>query len=160
MMQPKKPRSTAAKKTAAKKVAAKKTSAKMGGRGRQGGATKRRMPEFSKPSQETVDAFSGAVERVQGVERKTMFGYPAVFLNGNMLASVFQDRIMIRLSERDRAQALLIEGARLFEPSPGRAMREYVELPRSVVTDASSLGEWLTRGAQHVASLPAKQKKR
>jgi len=118
------------------------------------------MPEFSKPSQATLDAFSRAVERLPGVERKTMFGYPAVFLSGNMLASVFQDRIMIRLSERDRANALLIEGAKLFEPSPGRAMREYVELPRSVVEDGSSLADWLRRGAEHVGSLPAKQKRR
>jgi len=159
-MQPKKRRATVAKKTSVKKVAAKNTSAKKGGRGGQGGPAKRPMPEFSKPSQATLDAFSRAVERLPGVELKTMFGYPAVFLSGNMLASVFQDRIMIRLSERDRANALLIEGAKLFEPSPGRAMREYVELPRSVVEDGSSLADWLRRGAEHVGSLPAKQKRR
>jgi TfoX/Sxy family transcriptional regulator of competence genes len=139
MMKPKKARTTTAKKTPAKK---------------------RQMPEFSKPSQDTLDAFNGAIGRVKGVERKTMFGYPAVFVNGNMLACVFQDRIMIRLSEHDRADALAIDGAKPFEPSPGRAMREYVDFPRSVVGDTSLFAEWMRRGADYAGSLPRKQKKR
>ena len=119
---------------------------------------RRKMPAFTKPSAKTVDAFARAVDAVPGVEHRTMFGYPSVFLNGNMLACVFQDRIMVRLSEPDRASAIATLGAKLFEPSPGRAMREYVELPRPVADDASQLNGWIQRGRAYVGTLPKKSK--
>jgi len=75
----KKPAKTAAKKTA-----------------------KRKMPAFTKPTEKTVRAFETATNGLSGVERRTMFGYPSVFLNGNMLSCIFQDRIMVRLSPADR----------------------------------------------------------
>lgn len=123
-------------------------------------AKKRKMPEFSKPSQGTLDAFEHAAAKLDGVQRRIMFGYPSLFLNGNMLACVFQDRIMVRLSDADRAAALDIDGAKLFEPSPGRPMREYVDFPRSIVDSAASLASWFRRGAAYVASLPPKTKRR
>jgi TfoX/Sxy family transcriptional regulator of competence genes len=60
------------------------------------------MPAFTKPSEGTLQTFEEAIAGLRGVERRTMFGYPSVFLNGNMLACVFQDRIVVRLSETDR----------------------------------------------------------
>src|SRR3954468_23665876 len=106
---------------------------------------KRTMPAFTKPTQATIAAFDDAAGSLAGVERRTMFGYPSVFLNGNMLACVFQDRIMVRLSEADRSAAATI-GGRPFEPSPGRAMKEYVELPASVVAGPKELRAWFARG--------------
>ena len=91
----------------------------------------RDMPAFTKAPPETVERFDAATRGIDALERRTMFSYPSVFLNGNMLACVFQDRIMVRLSDADRAQFLTMPNTRLFEPSPGRAMREYVEAPRS-----------------------------
>jgi len=88
-----------------------------------------------------------------------MFGYPSVFLNGNMLSCIFQDRIMVRLSPADRELATAKVGARPFEPSPGRAMREYVELPTKVIGNASGLRSWLERGRQFVATMPVKKRK-
>lgn len=117
------------------------------------------MPAFTKPSPETVSAFERAVDGIAGVEHRTMFGYPSVFLNGNMLACIFQDRIMVRLSEAGRAEAARV-GGKPFEPSPGRAMKEYVELPAAVVGDARQLRAWIERGRAYVATLPAKPKKK
>jgi hypothetical protein len=37
---------------------------------------------------------------------------------------------MLRLSEPDRAEAIASCGAQLFQPSPGRAMKELNCLPR------------------------------
>jgi TfoX/Sxy family transcriptional regulator of competence genes len=88
-----------------------------------------------------------------------MFGYPSVFVRGNMLACVFQDRIMVRLSAADREAAMSIHGARPFEPSPGRAMREYIDFPRSIIENSAALSEWIDRGASYVTSLPTKKKK-
>jgi TfoX/Sxy family transcriptional regulator of competence genes len=120
----------------------------------------RKMPAFTKPSAKTVDAFARGVDGLPGVEHRTMFGYPSVFLNGNMLACVFQDRIMVRLAEADRADAVSSVGGKPFEPSPGRAMREYVELPPRVADDPSQLNAWLLRGHAYVAALPTKKKKK
>lgn len=117
------------------------------------------MPAFTKPSAKTVSAFERAVDGLAGIEHRTMFGYPSVFLNGNMLASIFQDRIMVRLSESDRADAMERAGAKPFEPMPGRGMKEYVELPASVIDDAPALRRWLERGRAYVATLPKKAKK-
>jgi len=132
----KKPAKTAAKKTA-----------------------KRKMPAFTKPTEKTVRAFETATAGLSGIERRTMFGYPSVFLNGNMLSCIFQDRIMVRLSPADRELATAKVGARPFEPSPGRAMREYVELPAKVISNASDLRSWLERGRQFVATMPVKKRK-
>src|SRR5215831_749468 len=118
----------------------------------------RKMPAFTKPSAKTLETFARAVDGVAGVEHRTMFGYPSVFLNGNMLACVFQDRIMVRLSEADRADAIATVGGRPFEPSPGRAMKEYIELPPRVADDPSQLNAWLQRGRAYVQTLPKKSK--
>jgi len=121
--------------------------------------TPRKMPAFTKPTEETRAAFERATDGLPGVERRTMFGYPSVFLNGNMLASIFQDRIMVRLSEPDRGDAIKRTGAKPFEPTPGRGMREYVELPSGVIADANALRAWLERGVVYVRTLPNKAAK-
>ena len=121
-------------------------------------AAKKKMPAFTKPTEKTVKAFHEATTDLPGVEPRTMFGYPSVFLNGNMLASIFQDRIMVRLSEADRAEAAKA-GAKPFEPSPGRGMREYVELPASIASSPRALRSWIERGRSFVATLPKKKKK-
>jgi TfoX/Sxy family transcriptional regulator of competence genes len=120
---------------------------------------KRRMPEFTKPTAATVNAFDVAASGLPGVERRTMFGYPSVFLNGNMLACVFQDRIMVRLSAPDRAAAAAI-GGKAFEPSPGRAMKEYVELPAAAARNPTELAAWFARGSAFVGTLPQRKSKR
>lgn len=105
-----------------------------------------------------MGAFERAVDGLAGVEHRAMLGYPSVFLNGNMLASIFQDRIMVRLSASDR-QAANAVGAKPFEPMPGRGMKEYVELPQTVSGDARALRRWMERGHAYVATLPKKAKK-
>jgi len=123
-------------------------------------AAKKKMPAFTKPTAQTVKAFEGAIEHLDGIERRTMFGYPSVFLNANMIGSVFQDRIMIRLSEADRRDAVANAGARPFEPTPGRGMKEYVELPKAIVDKPSALRQWFERARDYGTTLPPKKKKR
>ena len=51
---------------------------------------KRKMPAFTKPSEATLETFEASIVGLAAVERRTMFGYQSVFLNGNMVACVFQ----------------------------------------------------------------------
>jgi TfoX/Sxy family transcriptional regulator of competence genes len=53
-----------------------------------------------------------------------MFGYPAVFVNGNLFAGLHQENFILRLSEAHRTALCSQHGAQLFEPMPGRRMRE------------------------------------
>lgn len=148
------------KRSTAKRPTAKKppASAAKTGASKKRVAVRRKMPAFTKPSPRTLEVFAHGTEGVSGIEHRTMFGYPSVFLNGNMLACVFQDRIMVRLPDADRAEAISSLGAKLFEPSPGRAMKEYVELPSRVADDSSQLTSWLQRGRRYVETLPKKSK--
>ena len=59
-----------------------------------------------------VRAFDGAVQSVRGAERRKMFGYPAVFVNGSMFAGLVRDRMILRLADRDRERFLALPGRR------------------------------------------------
>jgi TfoX/Sxy family transcriptional regulator of competence genes len=124
------------------------------------GKTPRKMPAFTKPSATTLAAFERATAGLPGVEHRTMFGYPSVFLNGNMLASIFQDRVMVRLAAADRADAMMRAGAHPFEPTPGRGMKEYVDFPAAVIADTPALRGWIERGSAYVKTLPKKASKK
>ncbi|WP_421997191.1 TfoX/Sxy family protein [Reyranella sp.] len=113
---------------------------------------------WKKAPSELVAAFDAAIAGRPGVERRQMFGYPCAFLNGNMLTGLFQDQMMVRLSEADRATASLDAAAVPFAPG-GRPMREYVVLPAAIVADAKGLGGWLDRAIAFVGTLPPKAPK-
>lgn len=113
--------------------------------------------KWKKASPELIARFDAAIARVAGAERRQMFGYPCAFLGGNMMAGLFEDNMMVRLSEKDRAKASLEAAATPFAPG-GRPMREYVVLPPAIVENQRQLGGWLKRAASYVGSLPPKKK--
>ena len=94
-------------------------------------------------------------------QKRMMFGGPAWFTaGGNLFAAAHQDNVILRLSETDR-KALLSESdeAALFEPLPGRPMKEYVALPESLYQEAKWLDKWLHRSFTYASTLPIKEKK-
>lgn len=115
------------------------------------------MPSFTKAPPEVIATFDAALAHLTSVERRTMFGYPAAFANGQMFGCVFQDRIMVRLGPEDREKALMLPDAKLFEPMAGRPMREYVDLPAAERASAPALARWLARGQEYAKSLPPKR---
>src|SRR5260221_9270821 len=102
-------------------------------------------------------AFDRAAPKAPRVVRKPMFGYPALFLNGNMFAGTFQDKVVARLAEADRDKALQ-SGVERFEPMPGRPMKEYIVIPSDDVTKPAALAGWIARAHRHAATLPPKAK--
>ena len=121
--------------------------------------SKRAMPAFTKAPEEMVRTFEHAMKDFPMVTPRKMFGYPAAFINGNMFAGLFQERMFLRLSDEDRAAIRKEYGAPLFEPMPGRPMRGYVEVPRYVLKSPRLLRTWLTKGMEYTKTLPAKGKK-
>jgi TfoX/Sxy family transcriptional regulator of competence genes len=121
---------------------------------------KRAMPKFTPAPPELVALFQDAIRPLPEVEPKTMFGYPAAFVAGQMFACIFGDGVMLRLSGPDRAAMGEMHGAGLFEPVPGRPMKEYVRIPPSVLNDESALDGWLRKSMAYARSLPPKKKKK
>jgi len=115
--------------------------------------------EFPTPTAGTVKLFEELTPTAPGVVAKKMFGQPAAFLNGNMFFGVFGEEVFVRLSEADRTEALRTPGFHLFEPMPGRPMREYVALPRAVLANRSAARKWLARSVDYASHLPVKKAK-
>lgn len=120
----------------------------------------------AKPKMEWKRAPAGLVRRFEDVIRgfpqakpRKMFGYPAAFVNGNMMAGLFQDSMMVRLSADDLVAFREATGAALFEPMPGRVMREYAVVPSSVVKSDAKLRRVLADALRYTSSLPAKTAK-
>jgi TfoX/Sxy family transcriptional regulator of competence genes len=120
------------------------------------------MAQWRKPDEGLVrrlDETVAAIAFDQPVDYRPMFGCPAYFSGGNLFAGVWQDTLMLRLSEEDRAE-VAAAGGRPFEPMPGRPMKEYVALPPSLVADADAAAAWVRKAAAYAASLPPKKKKK
>jgi TfoX/Sxy family transcriptional regulator of competence genes len=111
--------------------------------------------KWQKPSTELVDLFESVMPGPPAVQRK-IFGYPAGFVNGNMFMGLFQESMNLRLATGPREEFLKIHKAKLFEPMPGRPMREYVEVPQSVLQDKQELAAWVAKAFEYGASLKPK----
>ena len=110
------------------------------------------MPKFTKTPPEVVAAFDAASPTGKGIERKTMFSYPALFVNGNMFAFTFGPKIAVRADEATRAKG------KRFEPMPGRPMGEYVEVPATEMKGAA-LKKRMAAALAYTETLPVKAKK-
>ena len=117
------------------------------------------MKAWKKTSPEIVATFDRSVPASPRVTRRPMFGYASAFVNGNMFAGTFQDDIVVRLGESDRAALLKLKGAAPFEPM-GHPMKEYVVVPPSIVAKPKELGAWIDRGHRYAQTLPAKGAKK
>jgi hypothetical protein len=67
---------------------------------------------------------------------------------------------MVWLPEPDRAEALALEGASMFDPmGDGRMRSDKVMLPESVMHDLKGLRAWIARAFNAAAMLPKKAAK-
>ena len=117
------------------------------------------MPGFNPAPEELKTTFEKAMLSVPLAEKRKMFGYPCAFINGQMFAGLHQTNMILRLSAEDRPRFLELEGAQIFEPMPGRPMREYVVIPHAMLNQESELDAWLTKAFNYASSLPPKEPK-
>jgi TfoX/Sxy family transcriptional regulator of competence genes len=115
--------------------------------------------EFKKAPQELVDFINDKMKD-KNCDYKKMFGYPAYFFNGYMFVGVHGDKLFLRLSDADTAEIMKdCKGVVAFEVMPGRAMKGYVELPKSIYSDDKVFAEYLDKSINYVSSLPSKHEK-
>lgn len=113
--------------------------------------------KWRKPSEELISTFEAVIPGPPAVARK-MFGFPAAFVNGNMFMGLHQEDMVLRLPEESRTKLLETSGARIFEPMPGRPMREYVVVPPSLLKNHTKLSAWAQKALDYGRSLAPKSK--
>ena len=117
------------------------------------------MPKWRPAPEALKQVFEKAIQSFPEAEPRKVFGYPAAVINGHMFAGLHQEDLILRLSEADRAKLLKRPGAKLFEPMPGRPMREYVVVPPSILDSETQLNIWLEKALTYTRSLPPKAPK-
>ncbi|HEV3059139.1 MAG TPA: TfoX/Sxy family protein [Vicinamibacterales bacterium] len=104
--------------------------------------------------------FHAALPKDPRVQTMKLFGGVAAKVNGHIFAGLFGRSTMVWLPEADRAAALALEGAALFDPmGDGRARSDKVMLPESFMDEPEELARWLTRAFEGAAALPRKASK-
>ena len=115
-------------------------------------------PNWDKSPADLAERFTATVSAMPGAEVRKMFGYPAGFVNGQLFTGLFGSNWHVRLPDDERNE-LAAAGGTLFEPMPGRPMREYLVLPPDVVADPAAVEPWLGRALAYVRELPPKKKR-
>ena len=115
------------------------------------------QPSFETSPAALVERFDAVAGRHPDAQRRKMFGYPALFVGGNMATGLYEDRWVVRLFDDDLARLLSLPGAAPFSPMPGRSMKGWASLPPDVVGDDAGLDAWLERSFAFAGSLPAKK---
>ena len=114
---------------------------------------------WTKAPQALMDLFTDSLPDGPGLVRRKMFGYPAAFVHGHMMAGVFGDGMFARLPPALRAELERDHGARPFEPMAGRPMKDYLGLPEAILVDEQRLADVLAAAYRETAALPPKAEK-
>ena len=117
------------------------------------------MPTFRKSPPELVSRFDELASLAGHADRKQMFGYPTCVLNGNMFMGLHEDSLILRLAGVDRAEFLSRYDAALFEPMPGRPMKEYVVVPPALAGD-DEVDDCVRLSLAYAEQLPPKKGKK
>jgi len=104
-----------------------------------------------------AERIKSIIEPRDAVTERKMFGGIAWMVGGNMACGVMGDDLCVKLGEEDAEQALTEDGTRPFEMR-GRQAKAFVVVSGSRVAGDAELARWVDAGADHAASLPAKQK--
>jgi TfoX/Sxy family transcriptional regulator of competence genes len=109
---------------------------------------------WKKSPPELIATFDKAKPSDPAVQRRPMFGYPALFLNGRMFAGTFQDKIVVKFGDDPSIQGA--NAAKGFEPMPGRPMTGFFVVPDAVVKSPAKLRTWVDHAHAYAKTLPAK----
>jgi hypothetical protein len=117
------------------------------------------VPGFSKSPSVLVERFVAITADIPDAEPRQMFGYPAVFVGGNLVTSLHEATWIVRLSGEDQAALLALPGTGPFEPMPGRPMNGYIALSPPILDDDAAVRHWVDRAFAFVRDMPPKTPK-
>ena len=90
-----------------------------------------------------------------GIAERKMFGGLAFMLTGNMCCCVTDKGLMVRVGPEGYAEALALPHAGVMDLT-GRPMRGWVMVQPAGLESDADLNQWVGRGAEFAATLPAK----
>jgi TfoX/Sxy family transcriptional regulator of competence genes len=114
--------------------------------------------DWEKSSATLIDLFTELAPKDPRVQQKKMFGWPSCFVNGNLFTGLHKESVLLRLSEKDQAACLRLEGTAEFEPMPGRKMKGYVVFSNPLARDRKELSKWIAVSLEYASALPVKAK--
>ena len=114
---------------------------------------------WEKSPQKLIDSFYCVMESFPDAELRKMFGYPCAFFNGNMFVGLHENNIAVRLSIKDREEALHEGWGKVFAPMADRIMKEYVVLSEVLLENLDRPREVVEKSFSYVQTLPVKAKK-
>lgn len=112
-----------------------------------------------KPSAGLITEFRAMAQQLSHGELRKMFGYDAVFVDGNMAVGLWQNTCVVKVSPADQAMLLQRGLAVPFAPMKGRIMTGWLELSEELAHDPEELLAWSQRAVTFIATLPPKVKK-
>jgi TfoX/Sxy family transcriptional regulator of competence genes len=116
------------------------------------------MPGFAKSPPELIARFHEVTDALPGVEHRRMFGYPALFVGGNLVSGLYESSWFVRLTDAERDRLLGLGGGSV-EIMPGRSMSGYVALPAALIADDDAVRRWIERSIEFGQALPPKAAK-
>jgi TfoX/Sxy family transcriptional regulator of competence genes len=111
-----------------------------------------------KPSPGLIAEFKAVTSQLPQAQPRKMFGYDALFVNGNMAVGLWQNTCVVKVSEADQAKLLKRGEAWPFAPMKGRVMTGWVELSEELSHDPEELLAWSARAVTFVSTLPPKRR--
>ena len=115
--------------------------------------------QMPKSPPELVARFDDVAADFPEATRRITFGYPCLYVGGNMVTGLFGSSWHVRVSKEDTEQLLRQPGAAPFEPMPGRPMTGFTLLPEDIVDDDAAVRDWVRRAIAHVSTMPVKTPK-
>lgn len=105
---------------------------------------------------ESLDArVRAATKGWAGIGSRPMFGGVCYLLDGNMVAGVWKEYLILRLGPEEAAFALELPHVRPFDIT-GRPMKGWVMVEPEGVAGAARLRRWLDKARAFAGSLPPK----
>lgn len=105
--------------------------------------------------EDLADRIRAAVQDVDGVTEKKMFGGLGFMVAGNMaVAASGQGGLMVRCDPAASEELVTREGASRMEMR-GKEMAGWLRVTTDAVTDDGALQDWVDVGVAHARSLPA-----
>jgi hypothetical protein len=117
------------------------------------------MPGFAKSPPELVERFESIAADYPEATRRLTFGYPCLYIGGNMVSGLFESSWHVKLGPEERHELEEIPGAEPFVPMPGRPMTGFTLMPPSIIDDDAAIHRWVGRAVAYGATLPPKEQK-
>ena len=108
---------------------------------------------------ELLERVEHALERQPDAARRSMFGYPAFFVQKKMFACVYHDQLGLKVPGELASRLKAQDGYAEFCPMGHAPMREWVAVEREDALRGAMLTRLLTDAAQYARANAAKTKK-